>query len=258
VEKDGSLHLLVPADVPLELQALDADGLALATCHWIWVKQKENRGCIGCHEDHELVPENLYALAVQRPATQLTLPPEQRRSMGFREHILPLLQTRCAAADCHGQRQAPLLGVAQHEADGDAVRKIYEALLVPESSALPMSAPDGLKSRQKDSPGVRSRAAHGKYVDPGCARTSFLIWGLAGQDKSRPWDQIDGPLHGKREIKKMPPPGQVAPLTEEEIRLFVEWIDLGAAWEMPPRSVGAVAKQSAKPKAAAAVEKGGM
>jgi hypothetical protein len=258
VEKDGSLHLLLPADIPLELQALDADGLALATCHWIWVKQMENRGCIGCHEDHELVPENLYALALQRPANKLTLPREQRRSVGFREHILPLLQTKCAAADCHGRRQAPLLGLTQNEAAGNAARKIYEALLVPESSALQVNPAPGLRSRQKDSPELRAGVAHGRYVDPGCARTSFLIWELSGRDKSRPWDRIDGPLHVGREIKQMPPPGQAALLTEEEFRLFVEWIDLGAAWEMPPRPAGAVAKMPAETRPAGPVAKGGM
>jgi hypothetical protein len=280
VEKDGSLHVLVPADVPLEIQALDADGLALATCHWIWVKQKENRGCIGCHEDHELVPENLYALAVQRPANKLTLLPEQRRSVGFREHILPLLQTRCAAADCHGQRQAPLLGVAQNEAGGNAARKVYETLLAPgspapqelnqggrASSRAPFPAdvwargdarPPVQPVLRQPPPTEPTGCAHGKYVDPGCARTSFLIWELAGRDKSRPWDQIDGPLHVKREIKKMPPSGQAAPLTEEEFRLFVEWIDMGAAWEMPPHPVGAVAKKADKTRPAGPVEKGGM
>ena len=121
VEKDGSLHLLVPADTPLELQALDANGLALASCRWIWVKPKENRGCIGCHEDHELVPENLYVLAVQRPASDLTPLPEQRRSVGFREQIRlcskpgapPLLATkgqphRCPCAADRQARPRPM------------------------------------------------------------------------------------------------------------------------------------------------------
>ena len=35
---------------------LDDDGLAVASCDWIWVKQREFRGCIGCHEDPELTP----------------------------------------------------------------------------------------------------------------------------------------------------------------------------------------------------------
>jgi hypothetical protein len=234
VEQDGSLHLEVPADTPIELQALDARGMALATCRWIWVKQKENRGCIGCHEDHELVPENLYALAVQRPANSLTLPVERRRNVTFREQVLPLLQTRCAAADCHGSGQTPLSLACTQD---DAARKVYEHLL-----------------GQEPAPGGR----HGKYVDPRCARTSFLIWELSGRDTSRPWDRAGGPLHANRTIKQMPPPGKAAPLTEEELRLLVEWIDLGAAWEAPPPPVEAVAKKPSKAKPGGAAQTGGM
>jgi hypothetical protein len=64
VMEDGSFHVEVPADTPLELQALDAEGLALRTCGWIWVKNRENRGCIGCHEDGELTPENRFTDAM--------------------------------------------------------------------------------------------------------------------------------------------------------------------------------------------------
>jgi hypothetical protein len=262
VEKDGSLHLEVPADAPLELQAIDAQGMALATCRWIWVKQKENRGCIGCHEDHELVPENLYAQAVQRPPNNLVLPVERRRSVGFREQVLPLLQTRCAAADCHGGGRTCLsLACAQ----GDAARKVYEALRAPEDGGSREPKPGGrASSRALTSADVWARGdarppgQQGKYVDPGRARTSFLIWELAGRDTSRPWDQFGSVLHPNREIKHMPPPGKAAPLTEEEFRLLIEWIDLGAAWETPPQPTSAVVKKPGRAKTAGAPETGGM
>ncbi|MCJ7675008.1 MAG: hypothetical protein MUO33_07635, partial [Sedimentisphaerales bacterium] len=57
VEKDGSFNIEVPANTPFELQTLDADGMALRSCGWIWAKNHEPRGCIGCHEDGELTPE---------------------------------------------------------------------------------------------------------------------------------------------------------------------------------------------------------
>jgi hypothetical protein len=259
VEKDGSLHLLVPADTALELQALDADGSALATCRWIWVKQKENRGCIGCHEEPELVPENIYAQALQRPANKLTLAAERRRGVAFREQILPLLQAKCAGTDCHGGGQARLpLDLRQKAAAPQAVRKVYETLLAP-GSPQPQVHQQGVpQSRQSTSGAEPNGFAHGKYVDPGCARTSFLIWELSGRDKSQPWDRSCGPVHANREIKQMPPPGRAPPLTEEEFRLFVEWIDLGAAWEAPSQPTGAVATMPAKAKRAAPAQKGGM
>jgi hypothetical protein len=261
VEKDGSLHLLVPADTPLELQALDAEGLALATCRWIWVKQKENRGCIGCHEDPELAPENLYPLAVQRPPNNLTLPPERRRSVAFREQVLPLLQTKCAAADCHGGKQTPLSFALTQDT---AARKVYDTLLAPAGPEHQKPGSAGrVSSRAQTSLHIGARedthspAQHGRYVDSGSARMSFLIWALFGRDMSRPWDQISGASRVHPKIKQMPPAG-AAPLAEEERRLLVEWIDLGAAWEGPSPPIGAVARKPAKAKKADAVKAGGM
>jgi len=99
LDEDGSFHIQVPANLPIELQALDADGLALRSCGWIWAKNKENRGCIGCHEDGERTPENLVPKALEHPANQLTLPPERRRTVDFRRDIFPILAVRCAK--CH-------------------------------------------------------------------------------------------------------------------------------------------------------------
>jgi hypothetical protein len=72
VEADGSFHIDIPADVAVQLELLDADGRALANCDWIWVKPREFRGCIGCHEDPELTPPNRFVEAARRPATDLT------------------------------------------------------------------------------------------------------------------------------------------------------------------------------------------
>ena len=72
----------------------------------------------------------------------------------------------------------------------------------------------------------------GKYVDAGRARTSPLIWRLFGADTSRPWDQHSDPTaSAPQKMKLMPPPDKGGPLSDEEIRVFVEWIDLGASWE---------------------------
>lgn len=63
--EDGSFFAAVPADVPLLLDVLDADGETLVeTVTPIWVRPKEIRGCIGCHEDPETAPPNRRPLAV--------------------------------------------------------------------------------------------------------------------------------------------------------------------------------------------------
>ncbi len=50
IEPDGSFKLQVPADVPLALAVIDADGRAIQThTNWIQVRPGERRTCDGCH-----------------------------------------------------------------------------------------------------------------------------------------------------------------------------------------------------------------
>jgi len=179
--EDGSFNVQTPANIPIQLQVLDAEGMALRSSAWIWVKNRESRGCIGCHEDGELVPENRLATALTAPSIQLTLPPERRRTVDFRRDVLPLLNRKCASPACHGGTTPPRLAS-----------------------------------------GVRASDL-AKYIHPGRARTSPLVWRIFGRNTAQPWDR--SVPAGK--IARMPPPGY-APLTAEERRMIVEWIDLGA------------------------------
>lgn len=206
VESDGSFHIDVPADLPVTLQLLGQDGLALASCDWIWVKNREYRGCIGCHEDPELTPENRFVQAAGRPATQLTLPPERRRSVTFRQHVVPILQARCGS--CHGEARGALPFGSL--ADEPGARRAYEGLLTRQGSG---------------------DSARGPLVDSGSARTSRLIWQLFGRDTSESMD-----AEARRLI--LIAPGHVDLLSDEERRVFVEWVDLGAQWDLPTEGVG--------------------
>lgn len=68
VEADGSFYLKVMADKPFRIQTIDKNGHVLhGPCGWIWLRPNERRGCIGCHEDNELVPENRIPLSVKKP-----------------------------------------------------------------------------------------------------------------------------------------------------------------------------------------------
>jgi hypothetical protein len=102
---DGSFNVEVPADIPVELQLLDEDGLALRSCGWVWTRWKEARGCIGCHEDPERTPPNRFVEAVQRPAARLTLSPERRRFVDFAHDVRPIVERRCL--ECHGEDGEP-------------------------------------------------------------------------------------------------------------------------------------------------------
>jgi hypothetical protein len=211
LDDDGSFHLLVPPNTPIQLQIVDRDGMALRTSGWIWAKNKENRGCIGCHEDGERTPENVFAKALSHAAAELTLSPERRRTVDFRRDVQPILTAKCANHACHGGAIPPNLSEADsHHSLGNAVfPAAYLSLLVRPATPAP--------------------AGRGKYVDPGRARTSRLVWAISGRNTARPWDRIETvPV-----TKRMPPAGS-APLTEEERRTIVEWIDLGAQFNGLP------------------------
>lgn len=83
---DGSFLALVPADIPLSIELLAADGSVLRRCPpAFWLRPGENRACIGCHEPHNHAPGNLRPLAVREAPvrllpelSQLTRSPEKR------------------------------------------------------------------------------------------------------------------------------------------------------------------------------------
>jgi Hydrazine synthase alpha subunit middle domain len=67
VEEDGSFQLKVMADKPFRIRTLDECGNAVSgPCTWLWLRPNERRGCVGCHEDPEIVPENRVPFAVKK------------------------------------------------------------------------------------------------------------------------------------------------------------------------------------------------
>jgi hypothetical protein len=67
VEPDGSFFVRLPGDTPFYMELLDGQGKVLESMpRWIWVRRGTSRGCIGCHENKELAPENRVSDAVRR------------------------------------------------------------------------------------------------------------------------------------------------------------------------------------------------
>jgi hypothetical protein len=67
VEEDGSFYFKVMADTPFRIRTIDDKGNVInGPCSWLWLRPNERRGCVGCHEDPELAPENRVALAVSK------------------------------------------------------------------------------------------------------------------------------------------------------------------------------------------------
>lgn len=194
VEEDGSFHIRVPAETPITFQLLDEDYRALRTQRaWTWVMGNENRGCIGCHEDRELSPPNRMVMAIAKPPVDLVLPPARRRSVDFRHQIAPIIESSCATAGCHVPGGVePTLGEPGTALSEAALRSVYRSLLAhPEGDSTP------------------------PYVVPGSARESPLIRLLLGRAAGSPQSSEAGhDVLGRRESI-----------------LFIEWVDLGAAWE---------------------------
>jgi hypothetical protein len=191
VEKDGSFHIDIPADLPVRLQLLDDNGLALATCDWVWVRQREFRGCIGCHEDPELTPPNRFVEAARRSANELTSPPEARRDVTYVGDVVPRLEASCVS--CHSP------GGAAGES-GFVIGDLEGA--------------EGMRA---------AFAALAAWVDAGSARTSPLVWRLFGRNTSRPWDADAG-----QEATFATDHSGI--LEAGDRTVFAEWIDLGARW----------------------------
>jgi hypothetical protein len=200
VERDGSFHVQIPAETPLQLQIVDRDGLALRTSGWLGVPYKGQQGCVGCHEDAERTPSNRFVDAIARPATNLLVPAAQRRTVDFRRDIQPIVSARCLS--CHGEGA----GLRLDGAPAAGLSPAYQALLA------------GLAER------ADGRVV-GRYVHPGSARTSPLIWHLSGRNTARPWDGADA----QAPFSPIPPFGST--LTDEERRLIGLWIDLGALYD---------------------------
>jgi len=156
IEEDGSFHIEVPPMTPLYLQVLDERHAAVETLRsWIWVMPMEKRGCIGCHEDREMTPPNRFVKANMRHGWKLTIPPERRRTVGFRDKVWPILQSSCE--ECHADQMS------------GGPRETYKMLLSARSDT---SQP---------------------FVQPGSARDSRLIWVLFGERLDGTGDKM--PVH---------------------------------------------------------------
>jgi hypothetical protein len=81
IASDGSYQVTIPANTPVQLELLDAGGQTLRRSTWLWVRNHDSQGCVGCHEDPERVPPNRLPEALKTPAPVLTPPVEQREPL---------------------------------------------------------------------------------------------------------------------------------------------------------------------------------
>lgn len=197
VEPDGSFFVNIIGNTPFFIQILDKNKMALYTMRaWTWVRSGSQRGCIGCHENKELAPENraTQALLKMQPAFLID-PPEKRRTVDFKHNVMPIIEQNCVS--CHsGVSPKGELDLSSELTE--IFNRAYEHLLNPEGDK--------------------------KYVVPGSARKSPLIWRIFGSQIGT----TDAENLPTGSISQMPPD---KPLSNAEKQTFVEWIDLGAKWD---------------------------
>ena len=115
VNADGSAAFRIPAGVPLQLQAIDTNGIAILTMRsFIYAQKGEVQGCTGCHEDKRTSriaarrPEGM-TLHELKPEVDLGYPGCFRYALS----VQPIFDRKCIA--CHGLGKAPsFIGAEGH------------------------------------------------------------------------------------------------------------------------------------------------
>ena len=122
---DGSFFIEVPADTPVALQAVDAEGRSeLNEMSWIYVRPGEQRGCVGCHHKRQATPIHTDPVPLAlgtRPLKLLGLG-QPHRFRGNNAAVTGLMELQwdryreVAGINRHGELEDPLATGAQEVA----------------------------------------------------------------------------------------------------------------------------------------------
>ena len=104
VTEDGSATFKVPANVSLQMQILDENGMAILTERsFFYLQPGERRSCVGCHEPVGTTPDMKQASKMSRMKPMELKPaagPQYRGGMSFARTVQPVLDKHCIK--CHG------------------------------------------------------------------------------------------------------------------------------------------------------------
>lgn len=106
VEADGSAMFRVPANTPISIQPLDADGQALQLMRsWMTAMPGETLSCVGCHDQQNSAPPVTQALALTKPPREITPWRGPTRGFSFVREVQPVLDRYCVG--CHDGSAGP-------------------------------------------------------------------------------------------------------------------------------------------------------
>lgn len=100
VQPDGSAYFRVPANTPISVQPLDAEGKAVQLMRsWFTGMRGEVKSCTGCHEGHARTSANQRTLALSRPPAEIEPWFGPPRGFSFEREVQPVLEVHCVR--CH-------------------------------------------------------------------------------------------------------------------------------------------------------------
>ena len=100
VEADGSAKFLVPANTPISMQPLDAEGKAIQLMRsWMTGMPGETVQCTGCHERQNTAPPSKPALALSKPPARIQPWHGPVRGFSYAREVQPVIDQHCVG--CH-------------------------------------------------------------------------------------------------------------------------------------------------------------
>lgn len=101
VREDGSAAFVAPANIPLAVQPLDAEGKAVQLMRsWFTAMPGERVSCVGCHERQTSSPPVRRASSLVQPPTPIQPWYGPPRGFSFAHEVQPVLDKYCIG--CHG------------------------------------------------------------------------------------------------------------------------------------------------------------
>jgi formylglycine-generating enzyme required for sulfatase activity len=119
VEEDGSAFFRIPANTPISIQPVDADGQALQLMRsWMTAMPGEIMSCVGCHEDQNAPPppRRRRSIAMRRAPSELEPWKGPERGFSFKRDVQPVLDKYCVS--CHDGSK-PQRGPSKPDLRGD-------------------------------------------------------------------------------------------------------------------------------------------
>ncbi|MBI2481409.1 MAG: hypothetical protein HYV60_23055, partial [Planctomycetia bacterium] len=100
VHEDGSAMFQVPANTPITVQPLDAQGKALQLMRsWMTAMPGETQSCVGCHAPANATPAARHTLASQQGPAAIDPWYGPARGFSFKREVQPVLDKYCVG--CH-------------------------------------------------------------------------------------------------------------------------------------------------------------